>query len=214
MPEASSLPSDTHKAIEGLHDIKPLPAFSPFPYNFVWGAFGLLASLLLFLLIRKIRKRGNNLASTAPFVSPLDAGLAGLHRLSALRQKGSISLRDLCSQLSLLLRSYLEQRLEFPAVEQTAAEVTQSLPLALSRALPVLAKDRHLATTSRVKAVLRNLERLTFGDTATEYFHLGSNEITSLFSEIETLLRELDAALLREEDRTRSVVDVEKAIPC
>lgn len=216
MPELSSLPDQSASPNAGLefHDIKPLPTFSPFPWTYVWSGIGVLACLLLFLLLKKIRQNRNQLAAEPLRLPPADEALAELNRLNELRREGRISLRDLSSRVSLLLRLYLERRMGFPAVEQTAFEVGTNLPLALARALPVLAKERHIASTNRVKALLRNLERFTFADTSTEYFHLESNEVNALFPEVETIIREFETALKREEERTRSVIDSSQGSVC
>jgi len=212
MPDLDPIQSSSTTAAgdPNFHDIKPLPQFSPIPWNYLYLLIGLLALLALFYRLRKLWRQ-ERVVAPAPIVPPLEAALNELALLDGARRRSEISVRELCSHISLLLRLYLEKRLSFPAVEQTTAEVQVSFPPVLARKLPLLSKERHISLSGMCRTLLRNLERYTFGTNSAETLALQGAEISALFPAAETLLRELDSLLEREAERTRSVVELEKS---
>ena len=194
----------THDATSGFHDIKPLPEFSPFPII----AASVAAALLALALLWYWWKRRPEKPIPAPLpLTAIEIARKQLKQLELLVRDHRITLRDFASQLSLTVRNYLEQTLQFPAAEQTVDEVSRRLPDAFRRSLPLQSPDRTSDFSAALRTLLRRLEELAFADDSTERFHLGGIEVTSSLEQAGLMINNLHELLRKEEERKRSVTE-------
>ncbi len=189
--------TSSHSAADGFHDIKPLPEFHPVSPWWVYGP--LLAALVLTSSWWLGRRPARSVPQ--PVKAPIDRARERLRELELARSRSEISSRDFASELSLAYRNFLEQRLGFPAVEQTVSEIAAGLPARLKRALPMVAEPQSAATCNETKSVLRFLERAAFADDATVRYPLESQAVGDAFNQIRQLVELLDRHLAEESSR-------------
>ena len=115
-------PADVSK----LHDLKPVVPLAR-PRWWLWGLIG-LGAVALVLAVWRYRHllRRRRIAIETPPPPPLPPEVAfevGLESLVARRLPEHGLVKDYYGELSLLFRRYIEDRLGFPAVEETRREI-------------------------------------------------------------------------------------------
>ena len=189
-----------------FHDIKPLPEFHPIPnYVFYCAALALL-SLLGFLLIKLLSRKGKE--PSLPALEPWPQLLADLRLLESHLTKGEASVRDFSSRLSIAIRCYLERTLNFPAREHTKPEMSQKLYPAMKTALPTLPRDYLQAESLRLTNLLGVLEQITFAPESTETYRPDSPKLIETLRETHIILEDINISLEREKARNLSVREV------
>jgi hypothetical protein len=119
-------PADASK----LHDLKPVVPLARLRW-WLWGPIALFATLLVLAAWRYrhfLRRR--RIVAEPPPPPPLPPEVAFELGLESLRQQRLPELgrvKDYYGELSLLFRRYIEDRLGFPAVEETRGEIRRSL---------------------------------------------------------------------------------------
>jgi hypothetical protein len=127
-----TMPIDTAKGIVDIKDIEEIP-FSWkewFQENGKWLVLALLMAALIFLFARYLLRKKPIDTSPIVFQAPRPAHEVALERIEALRarelwQKDEYKL--FYSELTDILRWYLEQRFDVRAMEQTTSEIMGSL---------------------------------------------------------------------------------------
>jgi hypothetical protein len=119
-------PADVSK----LHDLKPVVPLMR-PRWWLWGLIAVGAAALIFAAWRYRRLlRRRRIAVEPPPPPPLPPEVAFELGLESLRQQRLPELgrvKDYYGELSLLFRRYIEDRLGFPAVEETRGEIVRSI---------------------------------------------------------------------------------------
>jgi hypothetical protein len=119
-------PADASK----LHDLKPVVPLGR-PRWWLWGAIVLAAAALAFAVWRyRHLLRRRRVAVEVPAPPPLPPEVAfekGLESLQSRQLPEHGLVKDYYGELSLLFRRYIEDRLGFPAVEETRREIMKSV---------------------------------------------------------------------------------------
>lgn len=108
---------------EGLADLKPLLPFHPESYLLEILVGAVFVAILL-LIFRRLA-RGGILGERESAISRARRTIA---EANTLFRGGKLSLPDYCSRLSLIVRSYLQDTMAFPAANMTAAEISVKSP--------------------------------------------------------------------------------------
>ena len=112
-----------HDKTEGFHDIKPIPAFHPLPDEVIWLLYILLAAMLVAAMWWFIKRyRSRNIISRQ--IPHSEFATQELLKLAVLIDENKITPREYAAQVSLTLRTYIERRINFPAVDLTVSEIT------------------------------------------------------------------------------------------
>jgi hypothetical protein len=115
--------------MDELRDIKPIIDYAPAWPWWVWAiaAAALLTACALVWLVRRKRR-----PVVAAAVDPSHAALVALDALSGMEPSDRISGQRLQTQLSMILRSWLESRWSLRATDMTTEELAANLVLARS----------------------------------------------------------------------------------
>jgi hypothetical protein len=121
----SSLNTDSPSHIADIKDMQKLPGRIPV---WIWIVFATAAAAFLIgLITSKLWKNRENLIPKAPRIPPY---LLALQALETLKNKGLLE-KDECNpfytELSLILRSYLEGRFKLNAPDETTEEIIEEL---------------------------------------------------------------------------------------
>lgn len=121
----SSLPEDASSAIADIKPIHKLPGRIP---EWVWISVG--AALLAFLIGFITSKLWKNRETIIPSAPPVPPDIIAFAALDALKKKGLLE-KDECNpfytELSLILRTYLEGRFQLNAPDETTEEIVEQL---------------------------------------------------------------------------------------
>ena len=106
---------------DGLADLKPLLPFNPEGHLFeiLAAIAGVIFAVVLYKIINRHR------ASTVKERSA-DRSRKAIAETNNLFRAGKLSVPDYCSRISLIVRSYLQDTLNFPAANMTAAEISRT----------------------------------------------------------------------------------------
>ncbi len=192
-----------HDATTGFHDIKPLPLFHPFPWG--WMLVTIVILGVGYIIWRLYTAKPESFIQPTPPTPPDETALHALRDLKRRLDSGETVFRSLAASLSFVLRSYLEQALDFPAAEETPREVMQSLSNAFKAQLPTLPPALGDDTIESVRRILRSCEQLAFG---TDLIAAG-DQTTRAAEAIEraiAVITQTSEWLRKEADRTRPVV--------
>lgn len=175
---------DTTK--QKMYDIKPI-ASQGSGGNFWWyiAVFSIFA-LIGFVIYWDIKRRRNKEKPQIP-VTPIERATGALKRLDhkQLLQKGEV--KEYYSELSRIVRAYIEEVTEAPAMESTTAEILQNIKIAATRKR--MQPDE--ATYHDLEKVLRNADMAKFA-----------------------LMRPGDDIVIADREATeRIVINLEQAIP-
>lgn len=191
-------------ARSGFHDIKPLPEFTPIPWAPLLAGLAFLS--ILYLLWKTWKSRKNR--PTAP--QPPEPAIVRCSRtLKMLLQRKSVSpedTRSLAAGLSSAVRSYLEERLCFPALEQTSFELRHSLPNQLSQALPTVSKESLSETTQSLVAILKTCEQITFGRLTISTYQDDFRDLLARIKNALGLIEKIENLLNKEKERVTGVI--------
>lgn len=134
----SSLPADASKEIADIKPVRPLPSRIP---RWTWIVLGsAVLAYLVGLVTSKLWHHRDALPFRAPPVPP---HVIALNALRALKEKGLLE-RDACNpfytELSLILRTYLEGRFHLNAPDETTEEIVEEM----SRSLELSGAQRNI----------------------------------------------------------------------
>lgn len=121
---------DTTK--QKMYDIKPIATHGSSSY-FWWYILGFIIVLIAALAIYWNSKRKKNKAKPEIHVTPIERATGSLKRLDhkQLLQKGEI--KEYYSELSHIVRTYIETVIEIPALESTTGGLLQNIKAAAAR---------------------------------------------------------------------------------
>lgn len=133
--QVETMEVDTTQAIKNIKGVQgvPISLLDWIKYHWQWFAgLGVLAilSIGIFLILRNRKKELKlPVKISAPAIPPFVTALKRLNELneSKLWQQGEVKKHH--SEISEILREYLEFQFSFPALEQTTAEVMQAIRL-------------------------------------------------------------------------------------
>ena len=121
----SSLPADASSEIADIKPIHKLPTRIP---PWIWITLGSAATAFLIGLISA--KLWKNRATLVPQAPPIPPHVIAARALEALKNKGLLE-RDECNpfytELSLILRTYLEGRFQLKAPDETTEEIVEEM---------------------------------------------------------------------------------------
>jgi hypothetical protein len=154
-----------HDPTSGFNDLKPV--YSNFELNLHWSIItGTLASLLLIVLLLKRRHKVKIHTER-----PRDY-YAELESIKRGHLAGSSDARQLASELSLLLRAFVQSKRSFPAVELTRFELKREL----ERNSQIPPEEKEL-----IVQVVTQCEQIAFRDK-------GSDDLVPCFEGVRTIL--------------------------
>ncbi len=195
-----------HDPSTGLHDIKPPPGFSPFPDEVIWIAVAAVVLLAWFALKRLRRKTVPAVSMQGP--APYEVLQVRLAEIEAEIRADSFSQREISSNISMSLRSYLEQCLHLPACEMTPKELDAQLDFSLRHHLPVVPNAAREELARNWIRVLKKCEKLSF---QAQRYSSEEQDILTLLDSSRAAAKELRSVLEKEQERTRSVVEQDSA---
>jgi len=101
-------------------DIRDIKGYVPVPHGWLWlGLLGLVLALVIgWIWWRKRRRPAGSVAPAAPLPTPLEIALAALQLL----RQADLSVEEFYTQLSAIVRQYLENQLQLRAPERTTEE--------------------------------------------------------------------------------------------
>lgn len=179
---------------EPFHDIKPLPHFSPIPWE--WLALPLLG-VVLYRLLRR-RKKSVPTPVLPPDIEAETTLQALEHRLP------SLTPNELGEALALCLRTFYQRGVGVQSQERTFDEVQGGVIDAILCRLPLVPKERREAECRTVQTVLRTIERLEFANQeVTPLRGRGAEHIALVRTHIATLAEWIK----KEGSRTESVTE-------
>ena len=194
-------------AQSGLHDIKALPEFSPLPGTAILAAATLLLTAFgLYFYFKFGRKSGGKQSKSQSPMSPTEQALADLLELEQSYNANDVQLRQLGSDASLILRTFLSKTLLFPATEYTNREVLAEISASLKKYLPVATQSQIEDIVRNVERLLKFFERITFAAGAEQAFDGESTEVIRRFGDARECILQITKRLQQERDRTASVV--------
>ncbi len=207
---ASVAPSASQSAAAepSFHDIKALPEFSPVPLGVLAFLLVLIALLIAFWRMLKIKAR-----KAAPLPPPPTAeqiALSEIARLEQMRARGAISLRELGTALSLALRRYLETRFGFPASDQTAREVVRTLEMSASSILAGTTSEKREEYFERIRAILHFCDKTTFAHDSEEQFSLSAKLVLDCLRAVERVVRDTEQFFKAGEEQPTMDAEPEK----
>lgn len=174
-----------HDATTGFHDIKPLPAFHPLPWETL---LTLLAALLIAAALAVLYRRRRRRQPVAAIVSPLESALGTFDRI----QRSSADVRTLATEVSFAVRRFLEDELRFPATDETVQEVASRLPAALiSRSGGKRERIEHLSTG--VLETLNFAAYLAFAEDSSTRYQSQHQEVVDLLDRARKVVKEIAA---------------------
>lgn len=186
-----------------FHDIKPLPKFSPLP---LWP-FLLLATIAIALFLYWVKRRKQSTVIVAEKrVSPEERARQALKTLAGRREGGECAVRELGTELSLLLREFVEAVCHFPAAELTVKELEQEFRSSRKRELPCVAQERWDGAEQELIRVLKLCERATFAANSERALPLESAEITHALEQSVSFIDTLSQWAKKERERKRTVM--------
>lgn len=197
-----------HDPSTGLHDIKPLEGFSPFPTEILWFFGILLLALLLYLLKRALPKQTHELKPEP--CTPFELFQAQVEELETSLDTASSSTRELSASLSMSLRSFLQSSFQLPACEMTTNEIASQLDYSLRHALPIVPSASRESIAGDCIRVLKKCEKFSF---QAQRFASQNQDLSDLFQATRKVVNELQSFLAKEIERTRSVASEHSSSP-
>ncbi len=141
------------------YDLKPLTPFVSGSLSLGWLAIFLLLGVVGYLLWRRFKLTSGPTKQSR--FSLTDETL----RLDAQLRQETLPPRHYTSQLSLVLRSFLESQLQLPASDLTVAELVRMLKNAMEKRYCAVNSARRLRAYEQSVEILQKLEYLSFADT-------------------------------------------------
>ncbi|MCC6933062.1 MAG: hypothetical protein IT292_07390 [Deltaproteobacteria bacterium] len=201
----NNISTNIHDARSGFHDITAIPDF--FPSLLTWSSF--LALLIIFALALLIfiiaRKKKQLPIQPERKLSPLELAYQQMDILFKQWQAQTISLRALSSELSLLVRSFIDQVWNFPADDRTAKEIAAEFETIVKHELPLLPKELQHVLTKDLLKVLRLAEELTFSKSAADSEQV-TQQISQLFTQTRAFVTDLNNKINKEKERSATVM--------
>ncbi len=113
--------------MDELHDIKPIIDYAP---SWPWWAWALLALAVVTICVVLWLVRRRRTPAAVAYVDPSHAALVALDALTDMTPRDRISGQRLQTQLSMILRNWLESRWSLRATDMTTEELAENLLLA------------------------------------------------------------------------------------
>lgn len=146
---------DTAK--QQMFDIKPV-ATQDSEINLWWYLLALVFFALVGWVIWWDIKRRNANKKPEIQLSPIDKAIGGLKRFDHKYTGSTANIKEYYSELTGILRLYIEETVNIPAMESTTSGLMQSLPAAASAKRITLSQD----TFTQVESVLKNADMVKF----------------------------------------------------
>ena len=121
-PATGTAPVTTPPDMQDIHDIRPTVDPGMDPLMFYWIGAALLLALLVWGLIRYLKRRKKKTESEL-LIPPQPAEVVAMDQLDRLEKSGYADVRVFYFSLSAILRTYLGSRYEINAPEMTTEEL-------------------------------------------------------------------------------------------
>ncbi len=168
-----------------MYDIKSIINIESKPdYSWLWYLLLIPGAALIYFLIKAYKPKEK--AVEEVFTSPIEKATALLSRLEEkqLWQKGDV--KPYYSELTEIVRTYIEEAIEIPAMESTSSEVIDGLKKAFKSQKIALSKE----TLLDLNKVLQNADLVKFAKSMPLEFEIVNDRKTT-----ETILLTLDKTI-------------------